>query len=431
MYLNKSKTLYMKKIMRISKIYYWILPALVISGMGACKKYNSAGFTAGTGAPTISSVRTISKTSVDSSRTTSIITYNSSGLATTVTNPNYSPQLTAFDSTTVTGKLGNTYAAMGANLGSTSKILLNGVSIYFNRALISDKSVIFTIPTNIPTIGQKNTLQIVTLHGTITYNFTTLSPPPTITAVSDYDFTAGSQIALMGVSLSTVTGIKLKSTGDVVNFSIKSDTTMVLTMPAQSTVTESTLVFSYSSAGKTLQITSTVVFNDLDNGYMIFANNNFRNAWADNSWSGPSGVSTNASHSGTASAQATYPAGGWKVEGWANWYPSIPYDASYKYLTFWVKGGSAAHTLVLVGDQMKGGYGQIQNANAYAAQLITVPAKVWTFFKIPLAPPGSTNVNALNYWANGSPAKQLGFFLQGMSGDVDETMYFDEVAFIK
>jgi hypothetical protein len=28
-------------------------------------------------------------------------------------------------------------------------------------------------------------------------------------------------------------------------------------------------------------------------------------------------------------------------------------------------------------------------------------------------------------------AKQLGFFLQGQNGDVDETMFFDEVAFIK
>ena len=69
-----------------------------------------------------------------------------------------------------------------------------------------------------------------------------------------------------------------------------------------------------------------------------------------------------------------------------------------------------------------------------AAQLVTVPAGVWTFVKIPLAPPSapySQLATSLNYWANGSVATQLGFFLQGMSGDVNETMYFDEVAFVK
>ncbi len=122
---------------------------------------------------------------------------------------------------------------------------------------------------------------------------------------------------------------------------------------------------------------------------------------------------------------ATYPAGGWKIEGWANWYPSFPYDASYKYLTFWVKGGTVDHTLTLVGDIMVGGYGQ--NTSPATVQQIDVPPGVWTFYKIPLG----TGANQLNYWSAGSPAQQLGFFLKGQGGDVDETMYFDEVAFLK
>jgi hypothetical protein len=139
-------------------------------------------------------------------------------------------------------------------------------------------------------------------------------------------------------------------------------------------------------------------------------------------------------YGGTASLEASYPAGGWKIEGWANWWPGFAYDPGYKYLSFWVKGDIADHKLVLVGDKMAGGYGQVQNANAYAAQLVDVPPGVWTFVKIPLAPQStaySQTSTLLNYWANGSPANQLGFFLQGMGGDVDETMYFDEVAFLK
>jgi hypothetical protein len=426
----------MKKEIQPTKIYYWILPVLVVFSIVSCKKDNSLGFTPGTGTPTITSVHTTNKSKADTvTQLTS--TYSSSGVLTvdTVINTAHTT-LTAFDSTTVTGKLGNLYVVYGTNLGSTTKLTINGANVYFQRALISDNSIIFTLPTNVPYVQpQPNTLVITTLHGSATYKFTVLPPPPTITVVSDFDFVANSQITLSGKGFASVSAIKLRQTGDPITIVSQNDSTLVMKMPASSTVTESTLLFTYTSGANTgAQTASSAVFNDLDNAYTIFDLNNFQNSWADNSWSGPSGVSTNASHSGTASARVQYPAGGWQIEGWANWYPSIAYDPSYKYLTFWVKGGTVAHTLVLVGDQMVGGYNQVQNANAYPAQLVTVPAGVWTYFKIPLAAPStafSKTATLLNFWANGTPAKQLGFFLQGMSGDVNETMYFDEVAFLK
>jgi len=412
----------------------WVLSALMVFGFASCKKMNSLGFTPGTGTPVITSVRTLSKSIVDSMRVHSTTTYNSSGIATTTSYYDYTPQATAFDSTTVTGNLNSYYVLVGSNLGSTTKVAINGVTIYFNRAFNSDNAVIFQIPTTVPYVQpQANTIVLTTLYGSVTYKFTTLPPPPTITGVSDYDFQAGTQITLTGKGFASVSDVKLRATGDEISIVSQNDSTLVMKMPATSTATESTLLFTYTSgANPAAQTASTTTFNDLDNGYIIFANNNFQNSWGNNSWAGPSGVSTSASHSGTASVEATYPAGGWQIEGWANWYPSLPFDPTYKYLTFWVKGGTVTHTLVLVGDQMVGGYGQVQNVNAYAAQLVTVPPNVWTFFKIPLAASqSSTNGNLLNFWANGTPAKQLGFFLQGMSGDVNETMFFDEVAFIK
>jgi hypothetical protein len=78
---------------------------------------------------------------------------------------------------------------------------------------------------------------------------------------------------------------------------------------------------------------------------------------------------------------------------------------------------------------MAGGYSQ--NTSPLAAQNINVPPAVWTYFKIPLGAPGSTNPKLLNYWANGTTAKQLGFFLQGQTGDVDETFYLDDLMFVK
>jgi hypothetical protein len=433
---SNLKTFYMHKKMKLTKIYYWILPVLVVFGTASCKKENSMGFTPGTGTPTIASVHTVNKYTPDTVLQ-STTTYSNSGIVSTRVDTNRNHKsLTAFDSTTVTGNLGTLYIIHGANLGSATKLTLNGVNVFFNRSFGDDNSILFTLPTNIPYVQpQSNALVVTTLHGSATYKFTTLPPPPTILQVSDFDFWSNSQITLIGKGFASVSAVKLRSTGDVMTIVSKNDSTLVLQAPATSTVTESTLLFTYTSGANTnAQTASTTVFNDLDNAYAIFTNNSFQNAWGDNSWSGPSGKSTAASHSGTASISAHYPAGAWQIEGWANYYPSVPYDAAYKYLTFWVKGGTVNHTLVLVGDKMFGGYGQVQNTNAYAAQLITVPAKVWTFVKIPLTAPSTAYSKIsplLNYWANGSPAKQLGFFLQGMSGDVDETMYFDEVAFVK
>jgi hypothetical protein len=409
-----------------SKKLSLVLSALVLLGFASCRKYNSMGFTPGTGAPTITSVHTLSKTLTNGDSTT-IYSYDTSGnLSTTV---NASPnQVVAFDSVTTAGNKGEYYVIFGTNLGSTVSVLFNGASVYFNRALITDKSIIVSIPLNVPTIGSSanDTLTVITLHGKAYYNFTVITPPPTIATVSDYDFWAGSQITLTGIGFASVTSVAL--TGSSSNIAIVSQTDAQIVLQFDSaSINRGNLVFSYSSAGNTVTETTTQEFNDLDNAYNIVFKSNFQNSWGDNSWSGPSGISNGATHSSgqTSSAEASYPAGGWKIEGWANWYPSFNYDTSYKYLTFWVLGGVANHTLVLVGDQVAGGYSQ--NTSAAAIQQISVPAGVWTYYKIPLG----TGTGQLNYWANGTTAKQLGFFLQGQTGDVNETMYFDEVAFLK
>jgi len=396
---------------------YLLLAGALVLGLVSCRK-DTNGVFSGKGVPVINSIRTVSKT--DTIPAGTITTYDSTGVAST--KPGYSSVTpVAFDSTTATGNLSNTYAILGKNLGTTTKITLNGINIYFNRALNSDNVVVFTIPQNTPYgPGASNKLILTTLYGTVTYNFTVLSPPPTIITLSDYNFIGGGTITLTGKGFSTVTKVNLKGTSDNATITSRSDTVLKLKMPVTS-VGIAPLVFTYQSG----TVTSSQQFADLDNAYVIFANNNFQNGWSDASWSGPSGVSTNTSYAGTASAEATYPAGGWKIEGWANWWPGFAYSADYKYLTFWVKGGTVDHTLILVGDKVAGGYSQ--NTAAPAIQQIKVPAKVWTHFLIPL---GTTN-GELNYWATGTTANQLGFFLQGQNDDVDETYYFDEVAFVK
>ncbi|MFI5159709.1 MAG: hypothetical protein ACHQHN_00460 [Sphingobacteriales bacterium] len=416
--------------MKLSKMYYWILPALVVFGMASCKKENSMGYTPGTGAPTVASVKLVNEyvTGIQVQTTSS---YSSSGVLSTKSDTNFNyKQLKAVDSTTVTGNLGNMYKISGTNLGSATKLTLNGAIVYFNRSWGDDNSIIFTLPNTIPYVQpQTNNMVITTLHGSVTYKFTTLPPPPTILQLTDFDFWANSLIGLKGKGFASVSDIKLKATGDEVTIVSKDDSTLVLKMPASSAATESALQFTYTSGSNTgAQTVSPTIFNNLDNAYVIYGNSSFQNSWGDNSWQGPSGSQSSNPHAynGTASIIATYPANGWKIEGWANWYPSFSYDASYTYVSFWVKGGKTTETLALVGDQMNpAGNGYSQNTTPSAAATVVVPPNVWTFFKIPLG----TATGQLNYWANGNVAKQLGFFLQGPAAD--ETLYFDEVAFLK
>jgi len=51
-----------------------------------------------------------------------------------------------------------------------------------------------------------------------------------------------------------------------------------------------------------------------------------------------------------------------------------------------------------------------------------VPAKVWTYFKIPLS--------KLKLWDKGTPVKQLGFRIKGPDAQ-DETFYIDDLLLVK
>ena len=392
----------------------WILSLLIGFGLASCKKENSTGYTAGTGAPAITSVNKISKSVIDSSRTTSVTTYDASGNPTTVTTPNYSPQLVALDSATVTGDLGGYYVIKGSNLGSTTKIAINGVSIYFNRALSSDNSVVFNLPTNIPYVQpQANTIVLTTQHGSVTYKFTTLPPPPTIVTESTNDFQEGSSITLTGKGFSSVSSVKLKATGEAVTIVSKNDSTLVLTMP-KSTATQTNLLFTYTSGSNSgAQAVSADEFNDLDNAaYQVFTDNLGAGVYG-NSW-GPSNASTSFAKTGTSSWSISYPKGNWWIGGWGF---NTPLANEYKYLTFWVKGGVDAETLNFISASGNGGYG-----NSDQTFTINVPANVWTYFKI--------DISKTDMFATAQTTTAFGFYIRGPNG-ADETLYFDDVVLWK
>jgi len=403
------KTIMKRNKFQQSKNLTWVLSALIVLGFTSCKKQNSEGYTAGTGTPVITRIRTLGKVLTDSV-TKTYTTYDTTGTASTTTQTNPPNGYTAQDSTTATGNLNNTYEIIGKNLGSATKLTINGVTVYFNRALGSDSELIFNIPSTIPTTQpQSNTIVVTTLHGSVTYAFTVLPPAPTVLTYSTNDFTANSLISLTGQGFASVTSVKLKTTGDAATIVSQSDSTMVLKMPT-STATTTPLQFIYTSGANTgATAVSSAQFNDLDNAYQVFTDN-YSNGWYSSSW-GPTAISTTVAKTGTSSFAATYDKGDWSADGFGTGGTGLP-TASYNYLSFWIKGGLENYTLYLTADT-RGGFG-----NSDTSTPITVPANVWTYFKLPLS--------TLNLQGS----KQFGFFIQGPN-DQNETFYFDDVVLLK
>ena len=138
----------MHSILNLKSKIGWLLPIAVILTVVSCKKDGYLGFTPGTGAPTISSVHTYYKTDTTTTYDT-IISYNSDGqpVQTIQQNP---PRILAFDSVVTSASLGNYYQIQGSNLGSATSVTFNGYTAYFNRALVTDNSIIVQVPLKTP-----------------------------------------------------------------------------------------------------------------------------------------------------------------------------------------------------------------------------------------------------------------------------------------
>ena len=396
-----------------------LLALLIVIGLGSCKKYNSQGFTPGKGMPQITSVHTLSKsdTALISLYATTMDTSGNTNTSLIGTIQNSHP----FDSVTNAGYLGNYYVLHGSNLGSATMITFNGTIAYFNRALSTDNTIIVAVPGLTPYFGPKATdsLVVTTLYGTANYKFTIIPPPPTPMTYTNYNFSAGSQITLTGVGFGAVTDVKLvdsaQTDSTVLTVVNQNDSVITLQFPSTDMI-QGFLKFDYTAAGTPVSQMVGQAMVNLDNAYIIFTDD-YANEWQDGSWHHPSGPSTAQAKSGTTSFMVTYPAGQWQIEGFQNWNPSLPYTSDYQYLSFWVKGGTVNHILNLETNTSSTGYGQ------NGSNPITVPANVWTYFKLPL--------NTIDFWTPGKTLQQLGFFLKGQGGDVDETYYFDDVVLIK
>jgi len=185
---------------KIQPAFHILLCCLVFAVyFSACKKDNSGA------APIITRVRTVSKDTT-LTNVTQRITLDSSTTVNVTTNIKH-------DSTVTSGSLNGLYAIIGQHFATTSAVYFNGQSVYFNPALVTDNSIMVTIPLTAPWgAGASNKLTVVTKYGSASFPFTILQPAPVITSFSPLYAGAGDTITVTGTTFDGVTSVKLGTT---------------------------------------------------------------------------------------------------------------------------------------------------------------------------------------------------------------------------
>lgn len=231
---------------------------------------------------------------------------------------------------------------------------------------------------------------------------------PTITAVSNYNFSEGDSITLTGKNLSDVSRVTFTDTDTELTIKHTSATEVTVSFPS-TTLKQSTLTVENASGAR---ITSEVFVNR-EQAFVLFADD-YANGFSNGSW-GPSGVSTDVAIGGTSSVYMDFPAGWWAFDNFANWGTAQTND-NFAYFTFWIKGGDFDQDVYIQTSQSESGWDTYSSYNK-----ITVEAGEWQYFKLPVAD--------LKLWANGDSWQQIGWRVQGPDA-ADLRLYVDDVMFI-
>ena len=187
----------MKNLINNWQVRTLVALAAVILGFSACKKDDKEGNKA---APIVERVRTLSK--LDTTYKETRVTLDSNKYGNVVTRVG--------NDETVTGARWNAqYMLVGQNLLTTLSITLNGVSLFFNPALVTETGVIFTVANDVPYGSDlPNKLKVTTKYGSVEYSFGLLQPYPVITSVSPLLGEVGGTVTVTGTYFDNLKSIK-------------------------------------------------------------------------------------------------------------------------------------------------------------------------------------------------------------------------------
>lgn len=310
-----------------------------------------------------------------------------------------------------TGSGGTSVTISGSGMGDIRSIVFEKESVQagFQSTLNTENNIIFRVPTD--AIGGSQNIIVTNSQGKqSTISFRVLAYP-TVATVSDYNFTDGTEITLEGNNLDDVSKVEIDDTGEELEIVSQEKRTIVVRFPASATHRSK-----LKMTNQTGTIVTTQEFINTDNALVIFGDE-YGEGFADGSWGDAAEISKTEFKSGAASVFKSYQQGNWHLIGFSNWWPSVPYDADYQYLTVWIKGASQDYALYLTTDGSEGGFGNYVEGNQ-----LNVKAGVWNYFKVKLSD--------IDFWSAGKVVAQIGFRIQGPDKQ-DEVFYFDDLMLVK
>ncbi len=100
--------------------------------------------------------------------------------------------------------LGSWLVIQGRNFSTLNKVYFNGYDAYFKPALVTDNNIVIMVPDETPTGAThpdslvNNTIEVITLYGEDSYDFSIYTPPPVFQSISNEFANAGDTITLKG-----------------------------------------------------------------------------------------------------------------------------------------------------------------------------------------------------------------------------------------
>jgi hypothetical protein len=273
--------------------------------------------------------------------------------------------------------------------------------------LNTENVILFRVPGDAAG-GSQNIIFINSEGKTVVVPFNVLAFPQ-VNSVSNYDFVNGTQITLTGTNLNDVTDVLLTGTTDHATIVSKVKTKLVITMPVTA-VNRATLDIT-NVTGTT---TTTMEFVCIPNNFIVYADAYGPGAFNGGvqSWSYGCSVSESTTEfkTGTKSLKVDYADGGLSLwlgsDTWSDGHWFTDFYAP-TYITFWAKGDGKDVSILIKGD----GPPNVPTDT----KTVSVPADVWTYFKIP--------ANFIT-----GPYGRLNFIISGTTG---RTVYYDDILYVK
>jgi len=245
---------------------------------------------------------------------------------------------------------------------------------------------------------------------------------PVASATSEINVAKGTRVTISGQNLDKVTSLNFTGTTLAIPIVSQSQNSLVVTIPDMNTLTMSTIDLA-TPFGVTK---SSFELVNVDNALHVFTDNYGAHIGANtdgDDYGSNQAVSSTVFKRGTSSLAITYfgnnysPGGILNTEGFVN--------QGYRYITFWVRSstngtGNEGIQMSLMGDGMPDGYG-----NDFAGIPIVV-SPVWTYHKIPIGPTAGKPM-----WSKGNTFRKFGWRINNWNVPQNETVYFDDILFVK